>query len=319
MRDTRKIVQIIIAVVLTALIISGIWLLIYSSTTKKYEANIAALNAELARWGTATTVYTVASTVKSGDASTSDTMTSMTLPSTCVTADMVTNPSEVENKFYKVPLVNGVPLTKSLFMDEIISDDVRDVDLVLSRRTVGLAVGDYIDINITMPYGDDYIVIPKKRIYAVNESSVKVYLTREQWHTYQGALVDYYLNMSYGATIYAQKYVEPGLQAEATPYYAVPDNVLAVIQKDPNVVDAAYTEAAKSWRASIEQLLVIFRDDEDTVDSDGAKLSENRAKFDESVAADGTTDAETKAKEVDTTTPAADGFEETGLTEEVVE
>lgn len=319
MKDTKKLLLVIAIVIFSAAITSGVWFYVNQKESKKYETKIEALSAELAQWGTPTTVYTVAATVKSGDEVTAESLVPMKLPSTCVTPDMVVNTSDIIGKFYKIALANGVPVTQSLFMEETVTADVRDVDITVSRWTVGLTVGDYVDINITMPYGDDYIVIPRKRVYAVNENTIKLHMSREEWHKYQGALVEYYLNSAYGATVYAQKYVEPGLQTEAVPYYAVPENILAIIQKDPNVVDKAYAEAAASWRASIEQLLVIFRDDEDTVDSDGTKLSEGREKHNESVVTDATEKKQAESKETADTPPTSNYTEVGAPTEEIVE
>ena len=181
-------------------------------------------------------------------------------------------------------------------MFEEVDDTLRDRDIVLDRITVGIAVGDYVDIRMTMPYGDDYVVIPHKRVYGINEGTIKLYLTELEWNTYLGAEVDYYLNKEYGCTIYADKYVEPGLQQDAVAYYAVPTNIAALLQKNPNIVDKEAAGSLNEWRESIEQLLVIFRDEEDTVDSDGTKLSTGRSEFNEAVNSDRMTLSEAEAE-----------------------
>ena len=45
-----------------------------------------------------------------------------------------------------------------------------------------------------------------------------------------------------GAKIYATKYAEPGMQAAATPNYVPNQDVLAEIQRDPNIVETAMNE-----------------------------------------------------------------------------
>jgi len=41
-----------------------------------------------------------------------------------------------------------------------------------------------------------------------------------------------------GTRIYAIQYMEPGVQKEASNYYPVSKNVLAIAEKDPNLLDA---------------------------------------------------------------------------------
>jgi len=212
-----------------------------------------------------------------------------------------------------------------MVMDEEIDDTVRDRDIILDRLTVGIEEGDYIDIRMTMPYGDDYIVLPHKRIYGINEGTIKLYLNEYEWNVYQGALIDYFLNAEYGCTLYADKYIEPGLQQDAVPYYAVPTNIASLLQKNPNIIDKEEAASLNEWRDSLEELLVIFRDESDTVDSDASKLSAGRSTLNSSIEADRSTVAAQKLAEEQAATESGDDYyeevpddfwEETTTTEE---
>ena len=254
--------------------------------SENYTQEIASLNETIAKYGTETTVYTVKAAVKAGDEITEDSLVTMVSYSSLMTEQYVTNPSDIVGKYYKIAVNPGTPIMHDMAMDEDLDDSTRIRDVCLDRMTVGLSVGDYIDIRITMPYGDDYVVLSHKRVYAINASSIQLYMSEYEWNVYQGALIDYFLNSAYGCTLYGDKYVEPGIQQEAIPFYAVPTNIAALLQKNPNIVDKDGAASLNEWRASIEQLLVIFRDNEDTVDADGSKLATGRAKVNSTVETD---------------------------------
>lgn len=280
-----------------------------AESAEKYVAEIANLNATIAGYGDAVTVWTVTDAVKPGDEITEDKLQSLTMYTSLLTEQYVQNTSDIIGKYFKIAINPGTPIFFDSVMDEELDDTMRDIDVVLDRMPVGLAEGDYIDIRITMPYGDDYIVIPHKRVYQINEGSIKLHLTELEWNTYLGALVDYYLNQQYGCTIYADKYVEPGLQQSAVNYYAVPSNIAALLQKNPNIIDKDEAASLNEWRQSLDSLLVIFRDEEDTVDSDGGTLSAGRATFNEAVESDRATKAESEAEAAESDSEMTDDAE----------
>lgn len=286
-----------------------VWRNINVTTSETYAASIADLNATLAAYGPDVTVYTVSSAVKAGDLVLEENIESITIPTSVDNDQYVHSMSDLTGRVFKIAVNPGTPITSNMTMAEPLEDSVRERDIILDRYTVGLTVGDYIDIRITMPYGDDYVVLPHKRIYAINEGSIKLYLNEFEWFQYNGAMVDYWLNRDYGATIYGDKYVEPGIQHEAVMYYAVPTNIAALMQKNPNILDKAEANDLNSWRAAIEELLIIFRDEEDTVDSDGGKFNTGRTEYNEAIKSDSTAVAEQMAEQ-EANAPAEEEYEE---------
>lgn len=283
--------KILIAVLVVLFLLNVAQLLIWTNVRKsekaKLTAEIASLQASLDAYGSDITCWTVASSVKAGDKITEESLEPLSMPSAYVSSVYITDMDELIGNQYRIALSNGTPLTYDMITADDITDDMREHDIVIDRWPVGLAVGDYIDIRIIFPYGDDYIVIPHKKITAINGETLKVYLSEEELHTYNGALIDKWLNEEYGASIYADKYIEPGMQQAAVKYYAVPSNIQALMQYDPNIVDKADMTDLSSWRKSIEELLVIFRDEDDTVDSDGSKISTGRSAYNDAVKSDG--------------------------------
>lgn len=280
-----NIVSIIVAIVLLVLNVVQffVWKGVNTENIKNYTAKITELEASLAAYGSNVTCYTVVNNVKAGDEINALELDTMTMPSSTVTSQHVTDPSLIDGRVFKIAVNPGTPITYNMTMSEVIEDDMRDRDIILDRITVGIQEGDYIDIRMTMPYGDDYVVLSHKRVYGLNGDTIKLYLSESEWMTYQGAMIDYYLNSQYGATIYADRYIEPGLQQDAVKYYAVPTNIAALMQKDPNIIDKKEISDLNDWRSSIEELLVIFRDEEDTVDADGSRFASGRSEFNETV------------------------------------
>lgn len=274
------------------------WRNINMHTAETYTASIADLNATLARYGPDVTCYTVRHGVKAGDLITADSLETFTIPQCADSEQYVHDTSDIVNKYFKIAVNPGTPVTTNMTMEEDIDDSARDRDIVLDRITVGLKAGDYIDIRMTMPYGDDYVVLSHKRINEINENTIKLNLNEQEWAIYQGALIDYYLNQQYGVTLYGDRYIEPGVQNEAIAYYAVPENIAALIQKNPNIISDERQKSAEmqTWRDNIDNLLLIFRDEQDTIDSDASLFSAGRMNFNTAI----NTDRQAKAAEEET-------------------
>lgn len=262
------------------------WKNINTETAEKYTAELASLQATLDSIGDRVTVYTVSSSKKAGDEILQEDIEEMWTYSTLITDQFVTNPDDIVGRYFKVAVNPGTTILKNMVMDEELIDSMRERDITLNRLTVGLEVGDYIDIRMTMPYGDDYVVLSHKRVYEINDATIKLYMSELEWNIFQGALIDYYLNSEYGCVIYGDKYVEPGLQEEAVNFYAVPDNIAALLQKNPNIVDKVEAASLNEWRQSIDEILVLFRDEDDTIDVDAAKLFSGREEYNGNVQGD---------------------------------
>lgn len=254
-----------------------------TKTVEKYTSELAELELQLATYGEKVTVYTVTTAAKAGDEVTAEMLEPVTSYDSVTTDQFIYDTSAIVGRYFKIAVNPGTPLLNNMFMDEELDDTVRERDLSLNYHTAGLDVGDYIDIRITLPYGDDYIAISHKRVYGITDNTVKLYLTEYEWNIYQGMFVDYCLNEEYGCVIYADKYIEPGLQQEAVKFYAVPSNIATLLQKNPNIVDKVEAASLNEWRNQLEELLVLFRDNEDTVDADGGRLSGGRSTYTENV------------------------------------
>ncbi len=283
----KKVLLFLLVLVLGAGLASGAWFFIYNRNMKEANTTIATLNNTIDSVGQMIPVYTLAYSVQSGAEIKEDDLKMVSMPSSTVHENWITDPSTIVGKYYKIDLEINTPLTTDMVMDEQIDATTREYDLCFDRWPVGLAVGDYVDIRIVMPYGEEYIVVPKVRVADINATSIKANLTEEYWDMYCSALVDYYLHLDQGSAIYLSKYVEPGAQEAAIPYYAVRDNIKAIMNLNPNIIGLASTALNTELRNSIDTVLNnADAVTEKTSEDEQAALDSGRKAFNENVNGD---------------------------------
>jgi len=222
----------------------------------KYEAQVANLQAQLDAIGPMVNIWTIregASDLYAGKQVEAGDLEVHQIPESLLNRSFVLEPQTVIGKYYKIAMTSGTPLSMDLVMQDPVEDTTREFDIVANVLPIGLRVGDYIDFRIVYPLGEDYIVLPHKRIEAINGKTVKVKLDETEVHNYQAALVDYFLQSPNGAALYMTKYLEPGIQVPAAPYYAVPKNILAIMIADPNILAKANEALNNATRSIIEK------------------------------------------------------------------
>lgn len=289
----------VITFVITALLASGIWFFVMHMRTEKiteeFQGEIAQLTATLDALGPAVECYTVSESFvdyydndTTGQIMTNDSIEPITIPSSLVGDAYITDINQIVGKYCKVNIKPGTPLTADLLMSEWYDDTLRDIDIIVNSRVVGLRVGDYVDVRITLPFGEDYIIFPHKRIQYIGDQSLKVYLNEEELHTWQAATVDYYLRSAEGCRIYITKYLEPGVQQTATAYYAPSDKVYDIMAKDPNIVLEAQRKLEQTMmnRPAIDGILGQFIDDKTTIQQQTGAISGGRNAWSSGVMSD---------------------------------
>ena len=109
-----------------------------------------------------------------------------------------------------------------------------------------LATGDYIDIRLMLPTGQDYIVVSKKEVEIPiiggvdSEDTIWVNLSEDEILHMSCAIYDAYrVN---GAKLYATKYTEAGMQNASTPTYPINESTSRLLESDPNIVERVMEE-----------------------------------------------------------------------------
>ncbi len=154
---------------------------------------------------------------------------------------------------------NTVLTTSMLSKGSLITKDVRKQEYNVISLPVDLATGDYIDVRIQLPNGQDFIVVSKKEVEIPimegmdSENTVWINLSEDETLYMSCAIVEAFrIN---GSKIYATKYTDPGMQEAVTPTYPISAETIALIRNNPNVTDVAkqglnqrYTQALVNIR-----------------------------------------------------------------------
>ncbi len=158
-----------------------------------------------------------------------------------------------------VPLVAKVTMKKNTLIttellsksDNVVQDDMRKQEYNMIVLPMDLTNGDYIDIRLLLPSGQDYIVTSKKEVTLPNvdgsdsEDTIWLNLTEDEILHMSCAIVDAYkIN---GSKLYATKYTEPGMQDASTPTYPLGGPATRLLESDPNILERAMNELSNRY------------------------------------------------------------------------
>lgn len=210
-----------------------------SKTEEKYKSQIEQLNATIDAIGPLVDCWTVDEKAKATAGSTvlESEVVNIQIPESCVQSNFVMDKYDIIGKFYKVDLTHGTPLTKDMFMETELDDTSRSIDISADVFPIGLAVGDYVDLRLLYPKGEDYIVLSHLRVNEINSDTIKCILNEQQILFYDSAVVENFLNKSKGSATYFIKYTEPGIQEPAKITYSVPQSIMNLLDSNPNIVE----------------------------------------------------------------------------------
>lgn len=138
--------------------------------------------------------------------------------------------------------------------NEIDTDDVRQQEYNVVVLPIDLQTGDYVDVRLQLPNGQDFIVISKKRVtipdvggeYLTN--TVQMNMSEDEILSLSCAIVEAYKIQ--GAKLYATKYTEAGLQQASSPTYVVNNEVANLMDSDPNIVSKAKSALSARYNSN---------------------------------------------------------------------
>ena len=156
----------------------------------------------------------------------------------------------------KIDMYKNTVVTPQMVSEgQVTSDDVRTQEYNVITLLSQLQTGDYIDIRLRMPNGQDFIVVSNKEVTIPQVldvdtgTSIWMNLSEEETLMMSCAIVELY-EMN-GAKLYANKYVEPGIQDAATPTYIPNAETISLISKDPNIVQEAKQELVDRYNKDV--------------------------------------------------------------------
>ena len=146
----------------------------------------------------------------------------------------------------KVNMLKNTVLTRETVTqgNDTTSDDVRKQEYNVIVLPTQIQTGDYIDIRLSLPTGEDYIVVSKKEVEipelgdTTSTDTIWVNLTEDEILLMNSAIVDAF-RMD-GSKLYATTYTEPGMQQASDVTYVPRQEVWDLIRTDENVVQEAY-------------------------------------------------------------------------------
>lgn len=139
----------------------------------------------------------------------------------------------------KVGVPAGTIVTKELLYD--VEDPTTDSQRIVEYNNIllpsQLKNGDYIDIRLTLPSGQDYVVLSKKKVLGTTATSVWLKLDEIEISLLNSAIVESYAIM--GTKLYATEYYQPGEQQPLATTYTVSNDVRRLIESNPNILEEA--------------------------------------------------------------------------------
>ena len=146
----------------------------------------------------------------------------------------------------KVDLKAGTILSSTLVYEgEDITSDVRYVEYNMLTLSTTIAIGEFIDIRLTLPNGQDLIVVSKKEVKSIIGDTIGLELSEGEILMMESAIVEAYIMTA--SKLYATQYIEPGIQEASTNTYVPTQAVQALIAANSNIVETARNELTKNF------------------------------------------------------------------------
>lgn len=198
-------------------------------------------------------VWTVARTIPAGGTVTAEDLQSVPMPASLVPSGMITEREAAIGKSAKIELQPGTPLMSSMLYESTpIPKDVRVQEFHVIQLPSNLQKGQYIDVRINFPTGEDYVLLAKKKARELSGTVIWLEMNEKDILQTSSAIIDAYLQ---GARLYALPYIEPGLQEAAVVNYPANPKVLDLMEHDPNLLEKATTELARQLRLKLDDNL----------------------------------------------------------------
>ena len=166
----------------------------------------------------------------------------------------------------ETPIIAKVNLNKNSVItidmisksDEKTTNDLRKVEYNMLVLPTQLETGEYIDIRLSLPTGQDYIVVSKKQVEIPqingvdSDDTIWLKLTEDEIITMNRAIVDAYRTI--GSTLKVVTYTEAGIQDAAIPTYVPTGEVMELINSNPNIVQTAKNELVQRYMSSQDRV-----------------------------------------------------------------
>ena len=195
------------------------------------------VQAQLDAIGAMTTVYQVNGTKYSGNIITDTDLVEVSVPQSTIAESSITNRDQLIGKAYKVDVKPGTILSWDMLMEEDVLSGKKKFwkTITLDAVPIGLVPGDYVDLRIIIPNGEEYPIVDKLYVEHVFKSTITAKFSEEENVVFNAALQDLG-NYEGMCLIYCTKYVEPG-NASTISFYPVQHEMENYVRYNPNIDD----------------------------------------------------------------------------------
>ncbi len=170
-----------------------------------------------------------------------------------------TNGNKQYVELIESPIIAKVDMDKNTLItidmisksDEKVTDDLRNMEYNMLILPTQLQSGQYIDVRLSLPSGQDYIVVSKKQVEIPqingidSEDTIWIKLTEGEIITMNNAIVDAW-KMA-GSQLKVVTYTEAGMQNAAIPTYVPTREVMQLINDNPNMVERAKNDLIRRY------------------------------------------------------------------------
>ncbi len=158
----------------------------------------------------------------------------------------------------KISVPAGTIVTKDMIVetDEQVTATQRIQEYNMIVLPSQLKNGDYVDIRLSLPNGQDYIVLAKKRVLGTTANTIWLNVDELEISLLNSAIVESYYYT--GLKLYAVPYVEPGMQESSQVTYPASPDALTLINNNPNILNEIKVDYANKYLTVAENRVKSF-------------------------------------------------------------
>lgn len=155
-------------------------------------------------------------------------------------------------KLALVDIPQGTHLMQTMLTDQIVSSEIRELEYNVIHPNSNIMSNDTVDIRITYPNGESYIVLAKKDLkgYIPELANCFFWMTEEEILRMSAAIVD--AGLYPGSILSMTKYIEPAIQEESVITYTPSLSILSLLEQNPNIVERYSQELNRDVRKALE-------------------------------------------------------------------
>lgn len=169
----------------------------------------------------------------------------------------------------KIEMKKNTVITRSAISpsNEKTTNDLRKVEYNVINLPVDLEPNEYIDVRLTLPNGQNYIVVSKKKVSIpivdaqYLSDTIQMNLTEEEILTLSCAIYENYKMK--GSKLEAVRYTDAGIQNAAIQTYQPNNYVYTLIKNDANIVNTAIKNIKERTMKDIDNALNNYEDEGD--------------------------------------------------------